>query len=162
MAAPMDGETMHRALEESNKQRAKLYVAIFRAAEKRVGREHAIAILREAIYKWGADQGDGLKCHAPANFDGIVADFAGVPDGGKMFQPASSMEGPDALRMHMQRCPLKLAWEEAGMSDDELALMCSIAAEADYGTLERAGFAIDIETWKPGHAGCCVLHVRRA
>ena len=162
MAAPMDGETMHRALEEANKQRAKLYAAIFRAAEKRVGRETAIAILREAIYEWGADQGDGLKCHAPANFDGIVADFAGVPDGGKMFQPACSMEGSGALRMHMQRCPLKLAWEEAGMSDADIELFCSIAAEADYGTLERAGFAIEIETWKPGHAGCCVLHVRRA
>lgn len=153
---------MHRALEESNKQRAKLYVAIFRAAEKKVGRENAIAILREAIYNWGADQGDGLKRHGPANFDGIVSDFAGVPDGGKMFQPDSRMEGPDALRMHMRRCPLKLAWEEAGLPDDDIELFCSIAAEADYGTLERAGFAIDIDTWKPGHDGCCVLHVRRA
>jgi hypothetical protein len=153
---------MHRALEESNKQRAKLYAAIFRVAEKKVGRENAIAILREAIYNWGADQGDGLKRHGPANFDGIVSDFAGVPDGGKMFQPDSRMEGPDALRMHMRRCPLKLAWEEAGLPDDDIELFCSIAAEADYGTLERAGFAIDIDTWKPGHDGCCVLHVRRA
>jgi hypothetical protein len=153
---------MHRALEESNKQRAKLYAAIFRVAEKKVGRENAIAILREAIYNWGADQGDGLKRHGPANFDGIVSDFAGVPDGGRMFQPDSRMEGPDALRMHMRRCPLKLAWEEAGLPDDDIELFCSIAAEADYGTLERAGFAIDIDTWKPGHDGCCVLHVRRA
>lgn len=158
----MDAGTLHRALEDANRLRANLYLEIFRAAEKRVGREQAIAILREAIRKWGADQGDGLKCHAPANFDGLIADFAGVPDGGAMFDPACRKEGPDGLRMHMRRCPLQIAWREAGLSDDELALMCSIAAEADYGTIERAGFAIEIETWKPGHEGCCVLHVRRA
>jgi hypothetical protein len=158
----MDAATLHRALEDANKSRAMLYLAIFRAAERRIGREQAIEILREAIHGWGADQGEGLKCHAPANFDGLISDFATVPDGGRMFDPESSAEGPDGLRMHMRRCPLKNAWTEAGLSDDEVALFCSIAAEADYGTMERAGFAVDIETWKPGHDGCCVLHVRRA
>jgi hypothetical protein len=158
----MDAETLQRALEESNRLRARLYLEIFRAAERRAGRTEAIAILREAIRQWGGDQGEGLRCHAPANFAGLIADFAGVPDGGRMFDPDSRMEGPEALRMHMRRCPLKLAWQQAGLSDEELALMCSIAAEADYGTMERAGFAIEIETWKPGHEGCCVLHVRRA
>jgi hypothetical protein len=158
----MDAETLHRALEDANRWRARLYLEIFRAAERRVGREQAIAILREAIRNWGAAQGEGLKCHAPAHFDGLIADFAGMPDGGRMFEPESRMEGPDALRMHMRRCPLQIAWREAGLADDDLALMCSIAAEADYGTIERAGFAIEIETWKPGHEGCCVLHVRRA
>ncbi len=157
----MDAQTLHRALDESNKLRARLYLEIFRAAERRVGRMAAIEILREAIRKWGGDQGEGLKCHAPAHFDGLVTDFATIPDGGIMFDPECTKEG-EGLRMHMRRCPLKLAWQDAGLSDDELALMCSIAAEADYGTIERAGFAVEIETWKPGHAGCCVLHVRRA
>jgi len=157
----VDAETLQRALEESNRLRARLYLEIFRAAEERVGREAAIAILRTAIRHWGADQGDGLRCHAPAHFEGLVRDFAGMPDGGRMFDPDCTSEG-DGLRMHMRRCPLQSAWRDAGLSDDELALMCSIAAEADYGTMERAGFAVEIETWKPGHDGCCVLHVRRA
>lgn len=158
----MDAETLHRALEDANRQRARLYFEFFRAAEKRVGRDQTITILREAIRAWGAALGDGLRCHAPDNFAGLVEDFAGSPDGGKMFDPDSRNEGDGRLRLHMRRCPLKNAWVEAGLADGEIALMCSIAAEADYGTMERAGFAVDIETWTPGHDGCCVLHVRRA
>ena len=46
------------------------------------------------------------------------------------------------------------------MEEDDLALFCQMAAQADYGTLEAAGFSVDIKTWTPGSPGCCVLKIR--
>jgi hypothetical protein len=61
----------------------------------------------------------------------------------------------------MMRCPLKQAWQAAGLPDVEIALLCSVASEADRGTMEAAGFQLDIETWLPGSVGCCLLRIRK-
>jgi hypothetical protein len=47
------------------------------------------------------------------------------------------------------------------LPDAEIALLCSVAFEADRGAMEAAGFALDIETWQPGSVGCCLLRIRR-
>jgi hypothetical protein len=60
----------------------------------------------------------------------------------------------------MRSCPLKEAYQEAGLSDQEIARMCDIAAEVDYGTFEGAGFQFSAETWKPGREGCCLLKIK--
>jgi hypothetical protein len=46
-----------------------------------------------------------------------------------------------------------------GLSDDNVSPFCSMAACADYGALEAAGFKVDIATWKPGRKGCCSLFI---
>jgi hypothetical protein len=61
----------------------------------------------------------------------------------------------------MMSCPLKQAWQAAGLPDAEIALLCNVASEADHGTMEAAGFRLDIKTWQPGAAGCCLLRIRR-
>ena len=42
----------------------------------------------------------------------------------------------------------------------EVATLCRIAAEIDRGIFEGAGFRFHAETYRPGDAGCCFLHVR--
>ena len=70
--------------------------------------------------------------------------------------------GHDAgLDVQMTKCPLEDAWAAAGLEGDQIALRCEIAAEADYGALEAAGFKVSIDTWQQGKSGCCVLHIRK-
>ena len=81
-------------------------------------------------------------------------------DGGAMFGARVHRCNPGGLDVQFETCPLKAAWCDAGLPDEEVAQLCDIAAQADYGTLETAGFAVAIETWRPGRSGCCVLRVR--
>jgi hypothetical protein len=62
--------------------------------------------------------------------------------------------------VQFKTCPLRSGWIEAGIAEDEIALFCELAARGDYGTLEAAGFSIEIKTWTPGAEGCCQLKIR--
>jgi hypothetical protein len=110
---------------------------------------------------WGTHLGQGLAQHSPDDFVGLAQDFVQAPDGGKMLQPAVHRCDSSGIDTQMMRCPLKRAWQAAGLPDAEIALLCSVAFEADRGAMEAAGFALDIETWQPGSVGCCLLRIRR-
>lgn len=153
-------EALWTALNDANKARARVYVAFFRAIGKRFGRDTAIAISREAIYAWGEGLAGDLGKHLPSDFEGLTKNFAYPPDNGAMFSPRVDRCDAQGLYVQFETCPLKSGWIEAGLSEDEVAMFCSMAACADYGTLEKAGYAVEIETWTPGRAGCCTLRIR--
>ena len=153
-------EALWTALNDSNKARARVYLAFFRSIEKRLGREVAVDICREALYAWGEGLAGNLEQHLPSDFEGLSKNFAYPPDNGAMFTPRVDRCDAGGLDVQFETCPLKTGWIEAGLSDDEVALFCSMAACADYGTLEKAGYAVEIDTWKPGQAGCCMLRIR--
>jgi L-2-amino-thiazoline-4-carboxylic acid hydrolase len=162
-----DAASLHAALADANKARAQLYLAFFRALEARLGRTEAVAVLREATRAWGRWQGAGLAAALPTagasggdRFAALVESFVHAPDGGRMFEPAVARCDAAGLDAQMMRCPLKEAWTEAGLAEAEIALFCSIASEADRGALEAAGFAVEIDCWEPGRAGCCALRIR--
>lgn len=150
---------LHRALKDANKSRAQLYVAVYRAAEKRLGAEAAAAMLKEAVYEWGTGMAGGAAGCAPSDFAGLSEAFFNQPDGGAMFQPRIERCDSLGVETHFLACPLKEAWVEMGLADEDIALFCDIASAADYGTLEAAGFGIEIETWQPGREGCCRLKI---
>lgn len=150
---------LEAALEDANRARADLYRSFFAAIEKRVGRESAVAIMKEAIRSWGEGLGHGLK---GCGIVDLPAAFAMQPDGGKLFQPRIDRLDDAAFDVQFETCPLKQRWIDAGLSDADVELFCEIAAEADYGTLTAAGFDISIGTWKAGNRGCCTLRIRPA
>jgi hypothetical protein len=160
----MDAEAtaLQRALEDANKSRAILYVAVFEALARRFGRETATEVLKEAIRAWGRTLAGGVQQHAPDGWDGLTAAFVMQPDGGAMFRPVVESVGPGGMEVTFRSCPLKAAWIEAGLSDADIALFCEMAAQADHGTLEAGGFAVSIETWKPGVERCCRLRITPA
>ena len=149
------------ALNEANKSRARVYVQFYRAIEQRYGQAVAVEICKEAIYKWGRDLAAGLEAHQSTEFDGLARSFVFAPDGGAMFRPRVDRCDEEGLDVHFEACPLKEAWLESGLLESEVALFCEMAAQADYGTLEAAGFTVSIETWKPGRKGCCMLKIAR-
>ena len=67
----------------------------------------------------------------------------------------------ESLDIKFHACPLREAWQESGLSDDEVATLCRIAARIDNGTFEGAGFQFSADTWQSGGEGCCCLHIRR-
>ena len=154
------GDAIYDALVAANRSRADLYVALLRVLERRVGRDAAVATLKEAIHEWGRNLGEGLQGLAPADFAGLRDRFALPPDDGELFGTRVDRCDAGGMDVQFERCPLKAAWQDAGLSDGEVVLLCEIACEADHGTMEAAGFAVEIETWKPGQSGCCMLRIR--
>ncbi len=156
----MQRDPLWQALNGANKARARVYVEFFRAIEKRFGRAVAIEISREAIYHWGETLAGDLHAHLPSDFAGLAKNFAYPPDNGTMFSPRVDRCDHGGLDVQFETCPLKTAWIEMGLGEDETAMFCGMAARADYGTLEKAGYGVEIETWKPGRSGCCALRIR--
>jgi L-2-amino-thiazoline-4-carboxylic acid hydrolase len=155
-----DNHAMWEALNQAYKARALVYVEFFRAIEKRFGRDTAVEVTKEAIYNWGRSLAGGLERHLPSDFKGLCSSFAYAPDGGAMFTPKVFSCSEQGLDVQFETCPLKTGWVEAGLGENDLALFCDMAAQADYGTLEAAGFSVDIQTWTPGSKGCCLLKIR--
>jgi galactose mutarotase-like enzyme len=77
-----------------------------------------------------------------------------------MFDPEVQRCDAQALDIKLRRCPLQDAWREAGVPDADIATLCRIAGRVDNGTFEAAGFEFSADTWRPGHDGCCHLHIR--
>lgn len=157
----MADDELRRQLYDSFKNRAIIYHKIFAALREELGDARAEEVLKRAIYERGCDKGPTLAQFAPADFEGLREAFlGGIPDEGRMFGPEVLRCDAEGLDIQFHRCPLKEAWQEAGLADDEVARLCRIAARVDNGLFESAGFSFFAETYQPGGEGCCRLHVR--
>ena len=155
-------EQLRRELYDSFKNRAIIYWLIFDELRRELGTAKAEELLSRAIYRRGAQiGGQKFASFGPSDLTGLKKAFlGGIPDGGQMFQPEVLAEQPDALDIKFHGCPLRDAWLEAGLPEDDVATICRIAARIDNGTFEAAGFEFSADTWQPGGDGCCCLHIR--
>ena len=157
-----DENTLRAQLWASFKNRAMVYLEVYRVLEEELGAERAERLLKTAIYRRGCDIGTQFARFAPGDLSGLRDAFmAFIPDGGRVFDPLVVGCDEEQLEIRLRRCPLKEAWQEAGLSEAEVARMCSIAGVVDNGTFEGAGFALRSETWQPGRDGCCHLFIRK-
>jgi len=157
----MAEEKLRELLYGQIKNRAMMYYYIFKELRDELGEEKAVRIMKRAIYKRGLDIGKMLRQYAPDNLEGLRDAFISriVPDGDKMFDPQVLRCDSEELEIKLRQCPLKDAYREAGLNEDEMATMLSIAGQVDAGTFEGAGFTFSAETWEPGKEGCCHLHI---
>lgn len=158
----MSEEQLRRQLYDSYKNRAILYYRIFDELRGELGEEKATELLGRAIYKRGDEIGrKKYASFGPNDLLGLKEAFVGgIPDDGRMFSPEVLRCDAEALDIKFHRCPLKEAWLEAGLPEDEVAAICRIAAVIDNRTFEAAGFRFSAETFQPGGDGCCYLHIR--
>jgi len=157
----MSENSLREELYAAFKNRAMMYHHIYRELVKEVGERRATEILKQSIYHRGIEIGSKFKQYAPHDLNGLREAFlAAVPDGGHMFQPEVVHCDDTRLDIQLNRCPLKDAWQEAGLAEGEIARLCHIAAAVDDGTFEGAGFSFSAETWQPGQKGCCLLKIR--
>jgi hypothetical protein len=154
-------EKLRDELQASFKNRAILYYLIFDELRKEIGPDRAEEILKRAIYRRGEQIGAQFTQYGPDNLDGLKNAFlAIIPEGGRMFDPQVQHSDAAGLDIHLEACPLKDAWEELDLSEEDRITMCRIAGEIDKGTFEAAGFQFEPDTWQPGRSGCCHLHIR--
>lgn len=157
----MSETQLRKELVDAFKNRAILYWHIFDELRGELGQERAVAIMKRAIYRRGREKGAKYARFAPRDFAGLRDAFVGgIPDEGRLFDPHVVRCDADGLDVHLERCPLKDAWDELGLDESDKALMCEIAGVIDQGTFEGAGFAFDPNTWQPGRTGCCHLEIR--
>lgn len=157
----MSEEQLRHDLHESFKNRAMIYYVIFDELRRRFGAREAEEILGRAIYQRGVQKSVKYAPYAPANLTGLKEAFVGSsPDGGRMFKPEVLRSDADALDIKFHGCPLKEAWQEAGLPEEDVATLCRIAARVDNGTFETAGFQFSADTYQPHGDGCCYLHIR--
>ncbi len=152
---------MREMLVDSMKSRALFYYAFYKEFSAEFGAEKAEEVMKRAIYKRGLEIGKRFAWFAPGDMTGLKTAFLEkVPDPEATFNPKVERCDAQGIDILLQGCPLKEAWKEAGLSDAEVAKMCSIAGRVDNGTFEGAGFTFSADTWQPGRSGCCHLHIR--
>jgi len=154
-------ETLRRQLAESFAHRARLYQLILDELRAELGAGRAEEVLGRAIYRRGAQLAGRYAPFAPGDLPGLRDAFVGgLPDGGALFAPEVVRCDSGGLDIHFHRCPLKEAWLDAGLAEEEVATLCRVAAQVDRGLFEAAGSRFDADTYRPGGEGCCQLHVR--
>lgn len=143
------------------KARGLFYVAIYNEMAKEFGPQKAEELMRRAIYKRGVETGKQFAKYAPNDLKGLCKAFlAFIPDSEHTFKPEVVRCDDKELEIKFHGCPLKEAWQEAGLPPEEVAHICSMAATVDNGTFEGAGFEFSAETYHQGKDGCCHLHIR--
>ena len=158
----MSEEHLREELRSSFKNRAILYYLIYDEMRRELGPERAEQLISRAIYRRGRQVGERFAQFGPDDLAGLREAFlAGIPDSGRLFAPNLIREDAEELVIHLESCPLKDAWEELGLDDQERETMCRIAGVIDQGTFEAAGFEFVADTWKPGRSGCCHLRIQR-
>ncbi len=129
------------ALKKELKNRAQIYVHIYRELLKEVGRERAIAILKTALYARGKEKGLQLSATiGTPNLHELAVAFMEGNAEMDAFGHEIVQEHSDYVLLRLNRCPLVDAWKEMGLSADEQKVMCDIAYQVDFGKFETAGY----------------------
>ncbi len=153
------------ALEKANAEtraafenRALMYAAIYDELAEEVGERRAAAIMKRAIHKRGLDVGLKYREAAMAgDLDEVGRIFVeGSPAGGSLFTPGVEAQDEGVIVLRMTSCPLVDAWRAQGRTDEEIDLLCGIAAAVDEGTFESAGLELTFldRLGKPGSCRC--------
>jgi len=155
-------DTMREQLRASFKNRAVFYYLIYDELQAEIGPERAEQIMTRAVLRRGRQIGKQFAEFGPDDFAGLKEAFlAIIPDEGRMFEPNVIRCDEDGFDIQLESCPLKQAWQELDLGDEEMKTMCRIAGVIDQGTFEAAGFSMEPDTWQPGRSGCCHLHIRK-
>lgn len=143
------------------KSRAMLMAALLEELEPELGSARAEALLTRVMHKRSAGAGKRfLSDCAPSNMPMLRERFIDfLPDHGGLFEIETTRCDAAGLGLKFKTCPVKDAYQEAGLSPERMQQLLRISGGGDVGLFEGAGFAIRNDTWTPGGEGCCHLHI---
>jgi hypothetical protein len=126
------------------KNRARIYICIYRELAKAVGPEKAASILKRALYARGKEKGIQLanKIGEP-NLRELAAAFMDGKADMDAFGHEIVEEHADYVVLRLNRCPLVEAWKEAALTPEEQKILCDIAYQVDFGKFETAGYQLE-------------------
>jgi len=138
--------------------RALIYAAIYDELAEEIGAERAVAVMKRATHKRGLDVGRKYRAAADSgDLDEVGRIFCGgSPCGGTLFTPGVEARGDNVVVLRMTSCPLCDAWRAEGRTDQEIDVLCEVAAAVDEGTFEGAGLELTFldRLGKPGSQRC--------
>ena len=150
-------EKLARELELAFRNRADLYRLFLDELRAEFGATQAEELMVRTIEKRGREVAQAaFSAFGPNEARAIGEAFLAVsPDEGRMY-PTDVERSATHIAFKVRRCPLKDAWVEAGVGEDDLATLCRIAGAFDRGLFEATGVRFENVTWTPGHGpGCC-------
>ena len=151
----MSEETLRAELEASFRNRAELYRLMLSEMVAELGQERGETLMVRIIHKRGQEVGAGyFKAKGPSALAVGEAFLAVSPDQGRMY-PTNVTRQSNGIEFRVQRCPLKDAWQEAGLDAATTATLCRIAGAFDKGLFEAAGVDFRNETWSAQRGGGC-------
>jgi predicted ArsR family transcriptional regulator len=132
------------ALINELKNRARIYILIYRELSKEVGAEKATAILKRALYARGQEKGEQLGSRIPRpDLHELAAVFVEGNRDMDAFVHEVVQEQADHVVLRLNHCPLVEAWKDAGLTPEEQKLLCDIAYQIDFGKFEAAGYKLE-------------------
>ena len=142
------------------KNRAKIYIHIYRELSKEIGREKAVAVLKRALYARGREKGVQLAARIgkPDLHELAVAFVEGNADM-DAFGHEIVQEHAEYVLLRLNRCPLVDAWKEAGLTPQEQSDLCDIAYQVDFGKFETAGYRLGFNCRIADNCKSCDLKV---
>jgi hypothetical protein len=125
------------------KNRARIYINIYRELSLEVGTEKAAVILKRALYARGREKGLQLAGRiAEPNLHELAVTFMEGNADMDAFGHEVVEERSDSVVLRLNQCPLVEAWKEAGLSSEEQKALCDIAYQVDFGKFETAGYKL--------------------
>lgn len=160
---PASAETLRRELSDAFKNRAHLYRLLLDVLGERHGMAEAEAVLSEICQRRGREIAPLLFAGVPVEPEAIARRFLSVsPDGGDLY-PHETVQAAGDFTIKVHSCPLKQAWQEAGLPAETVALLCRAAGAFDRGLFEAAGLGFDNSTWSEARGGgCCHITLKPA
>jgi hypothetical protein len=142
------------------KNRARIYIQIYRELTKEVGSEKAVEILKKALYARGQEKGAQLKARIgePDLHQLAIAFVEGNADM-DAFGHQIVQEHTEYVLLRLNGCPLVEAWKDAGLTPEEQKLMCDIAYQVDFGKFEAAGYKLAFNCRVSDNAKSCDMRV---
>ena len=144
------------------KNRASIYVHIYRELSKEVGSEKAAEILKRALYQRGKEKGLQLAVHLghPDLHKLAIAFVEGKADM-DAFGHEIVQEHAEYVLLRLNSCPLVEAWREAGLTPEEQKNLCDIAYQVDFGKFEAAGYHLAFNCRIADNCKSCDMKVTR-
>lgn len=151
-----------KALKDEIKNRALIYVELYRQLAAELGHDEAVRFMGRATYERGRAKGEqlGAKIGAP-DLPALARAFAeGRSDMDAFAREVVEVSDERAV-LRLTRCPLVEAWDEAGLSEAEKTAMCDIACQVDFGKFEAAGYHLRFRCRIADGAESCDMELTR-
>jgi hypothetical protein len=142
------------------KNRARIYILIYRALAEEAGSEKAVAVLKTALYARGKEKGIALaqKIGQP-DLHKLALTFMESAGDMDAFGHEIAEEHADYIILRLNHCPLVEAWDEADLSPEEKKVLCDIAYQVDFGKFESAGYKLSFNCRAADGDKCCDLQL---
>lgn len=135
--------------------RAAVYVEFLKVLKEELGLERAKEIFKRATYNFGRKQAE--RVGMPDTIKEIRSFIMSrSPDDGRMFNPKVVSMMEDNMIVKFPNCPLKEAWRQFGLTNEEVAEMCEVADYFDHGYF-GSRFDYDMKLWSTQPDDACLL-----